>query len=59
MENVKDHDPWFGFEQEYFVTDNDGMPFGWNSDGTYDEQGIVKTLNNRNNGTYHAMVCIS
>ena len=39
MDTVKDRDPWFGFEQEYFITDNNGIPLGWNKDGTFEDQG--------------------
>ena len=40
MDTVKDCEPWFGFEQEYFITDNNGIPLGWNKDGTFEDQGI-------------------
>ena len=51
MDTVKDHDPWFGFEQEYFITDNNGIPLGWNKDGTFEDQGIF-SLNE-----YDCVIC--
>ncbi|CAL9689677.1 unnamed protein product [Knipowitschia caucasica] len=31
MEAVKDHQPWFGFEQEFVLMTLEGLPFGWAS----------------------------
>jgi glutamine synthetase len=37
MEEAKEHDPWFGIEQEFFMTQKQGSyyprPFGWPKDG--------------------------
>jgi glutamine synthetase len=37
MEEAKEHDPWFGIEQEFFMTQKNGSyfprPYGWPKDG--------------------------
>ena len=30
---------WFGFEQEYWVTDRDGIPLGWQLDKDFRHDG--------------------
>lgn len=43
MEEAKEHDPWFGLEQEFFITEKNGgfhsRPYGWPKDGYPNPQG--------------------
>ena len=29
LEQVKEHDPWFGIEQEFYITDKNDVPLDW------------------------------
>ena len=39
MEQIKDHKPWFGIEQEYTLFGRDRRPLGWPLDGVLPPQG--------------------
>lgn len=30
LDQIKDHEPWFGIEQEFYITNKDGIPLDWN-----------------------------
>lgn len=46
MDRVKEHQLWFGIEQEYLLNGKNGRPFGWPQDGFPAPQGryVDKTV---------------